>query len=64
MVGLSLAVLSWWGGPSLSDLSIACVMLGGLLFSPMNPAHRLWSGELTRDLVRLGGMALFYVGLG
>ena len=39
-------------------------MLGSLLFSPMNPAHRLWSGELTRDLVRLGGMALFYVGLG
>ena len=58
------AVLSWWGGPSLSDLATACFVLGVFLFSPVNPAHRLWGGELTRDLVRLGGMALFVVGLG
>ncbi|HEV2742062.1 MAG TPA: hypothetical protein VGV91_02795, partial [Rubrobacter sp.] len=64
-VGVFLAALSWWGGPSLSDLATACVMLGALLFSPANPAaYRRWWGELTWDLVRLGGMALFYVGLG
>jgi hypothetical protein len=65
VVVLFLAVLSWWGGPSLSDLATACVMLGIFLFTPANPAayHRWW-GELTWDLVRLGGMALFYVGLG
>jgi hypothetical protein len=64
VVGFSLAVLSWWGGPSLSDLSIACVMLGSLLFGPGSATtyHR-WRGELAGDLVRLGGMALFYVGL-
>jgi hypothetical protein len=64
VVGVFLAALSWRGGPSLSDLSIACVMFGSLLFSPLNPAHHRWWGELTRDLVRLGGMALFVVGLG
>jgi hypothetical protein len=64
VVGFFLAALSWRGGPSLSDLSIACVMFGSLLFSPANPAHHRWWGELTRDLVRLGGMALFVVGLG
>jgi hypothetical protein len=64
VVGFSAAALSWWEEPSLSVLSIACVMLGSLLFAPANPAHRLWGGELTRDLVRLGGMALFLVGWG
>jgi len=65
VVVLFLAVRSWWGGPSLSDLAIACVMLGIFLFAPVNPAaYRLWWGELTWDLVRLGGIALFYVGLG
>ena len=40
-------------------------MLGIFLFSPVNPAaYRLWWGELTWDLMRLGGMALFYVGVG
>jgi hypothetical protein len=39
-------------------------MLGVFLFTPLNPAHRLWGRELTRDLVRLGGMALAFVGLG
>jgi len=65
VVGFFLAVLSWWGGPSLTDLATACVMLGIFLFAPTNPAaYRLWWGELTWDLVRLGGIALFYVGLG
>jgi hypothetical protein len=65
VVGFFLAVLSWWGGPSLSDLATACVMLGVFLFAPANPAaYHLWWDELTWDLVRLGGMTLFYVGLG
>ena len=64
-VGLLLAALAWRGGPSLLDLSIACVMLGSLLFGPANAAaHYRWWGELTGDLVRLGGMVLFLVGLG
>ena len=64
VVWFFLAVPSWWGGPSLSDLATACFMLGVFLFAPLNPAHRLWGRELTRDLVRLGGMALVFVGLG
>jgi hypothetical protein len=64
VVWFFLAVPSWWGGPSLSDLATAFFMLGVFLFSPMNPAQRLWGSELTRDLVRLGGIALFFVGLG
>lgn len=65
VAGVSLAVLSWREDPSPSDLSIACVMLGSLLFSPVNPAaYRLWWGELTWDMVRLGRIALFLVGLG
>ena len=63
--GVFLAALSWREDPSLSDLSIACVMLGSLLFGPANAAaHHRWWGELTGDLVRLGGMVLFLVGLG
>lgn len=65
VVGVFLAVLSWLEDPSLSDLAIACVMLGIFLFAPANPAvYRLWWREPTWDLVRLGGIALFYIGLG
>ncbi len=65
VVGFSAAALSWWDDLSLSDLSIACVMVGIFLYAPANPAaYRLWWGEITWDLVRLGGMTLFYVGLG
>ncbi len=66
VVGISASALSWQGGPSLSDLAIACVMLGSLLFGPGSAAayhHRLW-GELAGDLMRLGGMVVFFVGLG
>ena len=65
VVGVLLAVLSWWGDPSLSDLAIACVMLGIFLFAPANPAaYRLWWGELTWDLVRLGGESVVLRRLG
>lgn len=65
VVVLFLAVLSWRESPSLSDLAMVCVVLGIFLFSPANPAaYRLRWGELTWDLVRLGGMVLFFVGLG
>ncbi len=66
MVGFFFAALSWRGGPSLSDLAIACVMVGSLLFGPGNAAayhHRRW-GQLAGDLMRLGGMVVFFVGLG
>ena len=65
VVGVFLAVLSWRDDPSLPDLAIACVMLGIFLFAPTNPAaYRFWWGELTWSLVRLGGLVLFYVGVG
>ena len=65
VVWFSLAVPTWWGGLSLSDLATAFCMLGIFLFTPANPAayHLRW-GEPTLALVRLGGMALFFVGLG
>ena len=55
VVGVFFAILSWLDDPSLLGLAIACVMLGTFLFAPANPAaYRLWWGELTWGLVRLG----------
>ena len=39
-------------------------MLGSLLFAPVSPTYHRWRGELTGDLLRSGGMALFLVGWG
>lgn len=65
VVGVFAAALSWRGEPSLSELATACVMLSGFLWvlGSLAAYHR-WRGELAGDLVRLGGMATFLVGLG
>lgn len=65
VVGVFASALSWREDPSLMDLSIACVIVGSLLSVLGNlAAYHSWRGELTGDLVRLGGMVMFFVGFG
>jgi hypothetical protein len=65
VVGISATALSWLEDPSLIDLSLACSIVGGLLSVFGNlAAHHRWRGELAGDLVRLGGMMMFFVAFG